>query len=204
MERKSNRRRIRSIEESGNRIGEIARIIEDWIPLGKRGFERREEEIVAKAARPAEDSGGGESEKPRKTRKPENVTKVWTENSAPGNARFVLTMENTKVSGYITEKIVNGFLAGSVPIYWGTLEVFKLFNKKAFVYYDESNPEPALKHILYLERNRTAYAEVLAQPILATGALEKYFSLRDDVGGGKLKQRIRDMVFGSGTHAPAP
>ena len=138
------------------------------------------------------------------TRKPENVTKVWTENSAPGNARFVLTMENTKVSGYITEKIVNGFLAGSVPIYWGTLEVFKLFNKKAFVYYDESNPEPALKHILYLERNRTAYAEVLAQPILATGALEKYFSLRDDVGGGKLKQRIRDMVFGSGTHAPAP
>lgn len=32
---------------------------------------------------------------------------------------FVVAFENTKAEGYVTEKIVNAFLAGAVPIYWG-------------------------------------------------------------------------------------
>ena len=106
-------------------------------------------------------------------------------------------MENQKARGYVTEKIVNAFQSITVPIYYGTTDVFKLFNKDAFIYYDIHDPQPALDRIAYLETNRTAYAEVLAQPILAGGALEEYFSLSDDVGGGKLKQRIRAMVLPS-------
>ena len=34
--------------------------------------------------------------------------------------RFVLCMENTLVRGYVTEKIANAFMAGAVPIYYGT------------------------------------------------------------------------------------
>lgn len=126
----------------------------------------------------------------------------WVNNSDESPYRFELSMENTKMDGYVTEKIVNAFLSGAIPIFYGTTDVFKLFNKDAFIYYDIDDPQPALHRILYLETNRTAYAEVLAQPILADGALEEYFSLSDDVGRGKLKRRIRDMVLGQGRGTP--
>jgi hypothetical protein len=108
-------------------------------------------------------------------------------------------MENTYTHGYITEKLLYAFVGGSIPIYYGTKEVFQVFNKAAFIYYDIKRPQSALDRLAYLEANRTAYAEVLSEPILADGqrTLEEYFSLSDDVGGGKLKQRILDMLFGS-------
>ena len=112
--------------------------------------------------------------------------------------RFALVMENSNVAGYVTEKIANAFMGSTVPIDYGTRDIFKLCNKDAFIYYDVQRPGPALNRIAELEANRTAYMEVLAQPILADGerTLEEYFSLSDDVGGGRLKRRIRAMVLG--------
>lgn len=48
--------------------------------------------------------------------------------------KFALVMENTKTPGYITEKILNAFIGGCVPVYCGTEDVFKIFNKDAFIY----------------------------------------------------------------------
>ena len=54
---------------------------------------------------------------------------------------------------YITEKILNAFLGGSVPVYYGTTKIFELFNKDAFVYYDPGDPDKALKRIEFLDSN---------------------------------------------------
>ena len=124
-------------------------------------------------------------------------TRHWSSNGNKSNFRFNLVMENKNSPGYITEKIMMAFLSGSIPIYYGTNEVYNLFNKDAFIYYDIENPTPALERILYLEKNVNAYEHMLAQPMFADGALEKYFSLSDDIGGGKLKQRIHNMVINS-------
>jgi hypothetical protein len=113
------------------------------------------------------------------------------------NYRFGLVMENKKSDGYITEKIVNAYLSGgTVPIWYGTREIFDVFNERAFIYYDIEDPQPSLDRIAYLEKNQTAYDELLKEPILANGdqTIEDYFSFRDDVGGGKLKKRIRNML----------
>ena len=40
---------------------------------------------------------------------------------------FTLTMENTIADGYITEKIMNAYIAGSVPIYYGTDKIREFF-----------------------------------------------------------------------------
>ena len=110
--------------------------------------------------------------------------------------RFGLVLENKKKKGYMSEKILVAFMCGTVPIYYGTTDVFDIFNERAFIYYDVENPQPALDRIAYLEKNRTAYLEVISQPILKDGeqTLEKYFSLSDEIGGGKLKQRIRAIL----------
>lgn len=92
--------------------------------------------------------------------------------------------------------MTNAFLSGTVPIWYGTREVFDVFNERAFIYYDIKDPQPAIDRIKYLEKNQTAYNEVQNEPILANGdqTIEDYFSFRDDVGDGKLKKRIRKMM----------
>lgn len=47
--------------------------------------------------------------------------------------RFSIAFENDVVDGWVTEKIVNSFLAGSIPIYEGTEDVYKYFNRDAFI-----------------------------------------------------------------------
>ena len=71
--------------------------------------------------------------------------------------RFAIAFENRKINWYITEKLVNAFLGGTIPLYWGAKEVLDVFNPEAFIYFDYNNPTPALKRLEYLERNRTAY-----------------------------------------------
>lgn len=119
----------------------------------------------------------------------------WTRNYEMfAKYKFCLVMENTNQEGYITEKILNAFLGGCIPIYYGTNQVFDVFNRKAFVYYDIHNPQPAIDKVRYLHANPTAYHAVLAQLILVPGAVEKYFSLSDDVGSGRLRQKIRAKI----------
>jgi hypothetical protein len=48
--------------------------------------------------------------------------------------KFHISMENTQLDGYVTEKLVNGALGGGVPIYFGALDVGKYFNPKSFVH----------------------------------------------------------------------
>ncbi|OWZ19489.1 putative membrane protein [Phytophthora megakarya] len=50
------------------------------------------------------------------------------------NYKFVIAFENSGVPGYITEKLVNPFLAGSIPIYLGnSTTITEIFNPKSFI-----------------------------------------------------------------------
>ena len=105
-------------------------------------------------------------------------------------------LENKYQPGYITEKIVLAFWAGCIPIYYGSQEVFDMFNRRAFVYYDPDRPQPALDQIVRLETNTTAHDEMMKEPILAQGTatVDRYFSLQDGRGRGSwLKHKIRDI-----------
>mmetsp|Transcript_13214 Transcript_13214/g.23970 ORF Transcript_13214/g.23970 Transcript_13214/m.23970 type:complete len:457 (-) Transcript_13214:64-1434(-) len=116
--------------------------------------------------------------------------------------RFCLVMENVRLDGYMTEKIYNAFHAGCIPIWYGTTDVFDIFNRDAFIYYDIEDPQPSLDLVSYLETNKTAYDEMLLQPILANGAhtIDKYFSFGNGIGNGTMKRRIRAMIGLEGTN----
>lgn len=90
--------------------------------------------------------------------------------------KFIIAMESSKHPHYITEKILLAFMSGAIPIYWGSENVFKLFNKDAFVYFDIDNPEKSISLIKKLSTDKKSYKEMLEQPILVEGAYDKYFS----------------------------
>mmetsp|Transcript_33165 Transcript_33165/g.40131 ORF Transcript_33165/g.40131 Transcript_33165/m.40131 type:complete len:140 (+) Transcript_33165:3-422(+) len=105
-------------------------------------------------------------------------------------------MENKKHPGFISEKIMNSFLSGSIPIWYGSTEIFSIFNRKSFIYYDIDDPKAAVNKIAYLEYNRTAYDEMLDEPILVEGGttINQWFSFSDKLGDASLKKRIRSMM----------
>lgn len=112
--------------------------------------------------------------------------------------KFCLVMENTFLDGYISEKILLAFAGGCVPIYYGTMEIFDIFNPKSFIYYDINNPELALQEISRLHSNSSAYDEVMAEPILLEGTktIQKYFSLSDQIiEDAMLKKKIRNLMY---------
>lgn len=84
--------------------------------------------------------------------------------------KFCLTFENSRHSGYTTEKLVDAFASGGVPIYWGDPEVTKVFNPKAFVLLqDESELDEVIERIKRLDNNDDEYIAMLQEPIFVSG-----------------------------------
>ncbi|KAL7529486.1 hypothetical protein ACHAXR_002993 [Thalassiosira sp. AJA248-18] len=52
--------------------------------------------------------------------------------------KFHITMENTLIDGYVSEKLFNGALGGGIPIYFGASDVGKYVNEKSFIHCDVS------------------------------------------------------------------
>ena len=111
--------------------------------------------------------------------------------------RFCLVMENNYQPGYITEKILMAFIAGCIPVYYGTESIFDIFNENSFVFYNISDPQSALEKIRTLESDKDAYEQMLmSEPIAAHGnsTIEDYFSFDDTIGNGALKRRLRGKL----------
>jgi hypothetical protein len=99
--------------------------------------------------------------------------------------RFAVVMENTYARGYVTEKIVNAFLASSIPIYWGHPDVFRYFNRKAFIYAPDFHSIQALvEYVEYVDKDPVLYRQYLNEPITNRSQWERLFWWSLDVGRG--------------------
>ena len=99
--------------------------------------------------------------------------------------RYSVCPENSRLSGYATEKLIQAFVAGAVPIYWGAgaeggIGFPEVFNPKRILVWEGSarasaasnlNASDALRErIVQLETNASARAAFFAEPILAPTA----------------------------------
>ena len=82
------------------------------------------------------------------------------------NYRFSIAFESSQEhQHYVTEKIVNSFLAGTIPIYWGSRDIHKYFNPRAFIDVSSfSSFEDAADHVLEVDRNATLAKQYLQEP----------------------------------------
>ena len=91
------------------------------------------------------------------------------------NFRFNLAFENERFPGYLTEKIVDAFIAGCVPIYWGDPLVEKAFSPDAFIHVpDESGFADAIERILVVEADPGLLGSMQAAAPLLDNRLPDY------------------------------
>lgn len=88
------------------------------------------------------------------------------------------------------------YAAGCIPIYYGPETIFDIFNEKSFIFYNISNPQPALDLVKRLEHDLELYDEMMNETIALNGeaTIEEYFSFSDEVGNGVLKKRMRKKL----------
>ena len=81
--------------------------------------------------------------------------------------RFTIAFENSSYPGYATEKIIDAWAAGTIPIYWGDPTIGEQFNEEAFVnchrYADFTEVVQAVREI---NEDRSRYLAMQQAPIL--------------------------------------
>jgi hypothetical protein len=79
--------------------------------------------------------------------------------------RMNLAFENSCSPGYITEKLVEPLLAGSIPIYWGAPDVSRDFNPRCMINVaDFPDFDAAIDHIIAVDGNEAARQAILNEP----------------------------------------
>ena len=65
---------------------------------------------------------------------------------------FSICVENSKVPGYFTEKIMDCFNTGTIPVYWGDPDIGEYFNINGIILLDESFDVSSLTPELYYSK----------------------------------------------------
>ena len=92
-----------------------------------------------------------------------------------GKYKFIICFENTKKGTYITEKIVNPYLAGIVPIYWGTHHVKNVFNNESMLFLEDETQNSfinLINKIIELDNDDEKYMKFVNTPIFTRSNLE--------------------------------
>jgi hypothetical protein len=104
-------------------------------------------------------------------------------------SKFVITMENTKIEHYVTEKLINGFRAGIVPVYWGSPHISKHFNPKRFIILEDdsdSSMDAVIDRMINMSDEE--YFKMVNEPIFNEG-------MNIDIVYNNAVNNIKKLVF---------
>lgn len=84
--------------------------------------------------------------------------------------KFAIAFENDDyddLQGYVTEKIIDAFAAGAIPIYWGDPTISSVFNAKAFLNRrDYESDSQFIDAIIELDNDEIRYNKMKQEPAL--------------------------------------
>ena len=95
---------------------------------------------------------------------------------------FGFAMENHQVPGYITEKILNVFRGGAIPIYWGDSKTVKnYFNPKAYIDVGAFDSlEEAADYIVRLSQDKKRINSMRNEPMFKDNQAPEIFNINTD------------------------
>ena len=81
--------------------------------------------------------------------------------------KFSIAMENSEGDGYISEKIVDAFLSGTIPIYYGDYMVDEYINPKTYILIKgEKDLHKKIEYIKKIDNNDEIYKYILKEKVL--------------------------------------
>ena len=113
------------------------------------------------------------------------------ENKADGlrDYPFSIVIESCQERGYFTEKLLDCFLTGTIPIYWGDPDIGDHFDAKAFIIWDGTISD--LEHIL---SGIPKYGKI-AERIWEEGIKENFETAKKYIDYKKTIERMYPEVF---------
>jgi hypothetical protein len=96
---------------------------------------------------------------------------------------FSIAHENASYSGYFTEKVLDCFATGTIPIYWGDPDIGKIFNTDGIIMLDDFNLSDLTPELYYSKINAVKEnCEIVKRDFMLVEdyMYDKY--LRDDNG----------------------
>jgi hypothetical protein len=103
------------------------------------------------------------------------------------NYKFTICFENSQVDYYFTEKLLNAYVAGTVPIYWGCKQIPEFINTRAIILVDDY--QDAVNKIRLLDNDHELYKKVYNQPLFKNCTLPRLFD--KDVIREKILQKLK-------------
>lgn len=96
--------------------------------------------------------------------------------------KFSIAFENSRKNGYTTEKIINAFAAGTIPIYWGNPLIVKEFNAKAFInVFEYASLEDCVKRVAEIDQREDLYLQMQHEPIFVQDSVGKIYYNQPDI-----------------------
>ncbi|SES37925.1 Glycosyltransferase family 10 (fucosyltransferase) C-term [Butyrivibrio fibrisolvens] len=90
------------------------------------------------------------------------------------NYKFSIAFENSSYSGYCTEKLMQAFSSGTVPIYWGDPRAIEVFNKGAYIDCTGLSISEAIEKVKAIDNDDEAYLRMLScEPLVDRKHREK-------------------------------
>jgi alpha(1,3/1,4) fucosyltransferase len=87
--------------------------------------------------------------------------------------KFAVAFENAYTPYYNTEKLMDGYLVGSIPIYWGDPRINQDWNEEAFIN-TKGNLEKTLNIIKHIDNNEYAFNEIYTKPVFTEEQKERH------------------------------
>ena len=117
--------------------------------------------------------------------------------------KFSIGMENSEGDGYLTEKLIDSFLAGTIPIYYGDYTVDEFINPKSFILIrDKHDIQEKIEYIKKIDNDDELYLSILKEKIFTDVNLDKIDNARKSFIQNIFKQkkiyakRANDYYFG--------
>ena len=86
--------------------------------------------------------------------------------------KFSIAMENTEANGYLSEKIIESFMSGTIPIYYGDYMADEYINPKSFILIRGKNDMlEKIDYIKKIDNNDELYKNIIRENIF----IDKYY-----------------------------
>jgi hypothetical protein len=96
-----------------------------------------------------------------------NVGKIIDKVKFLTDYKFSIAMENSEGDGYMSEKIIQSFIAGTIPIYYGDYMVDEFINPKSYILIrGEKDMKQKIEYIKKINEDENLYKKILRENLI--------------------------------------